>query len=110
MLVNELFIQFTLRVFREYSSSLCMSIAFWFEGGMWNLIILIPGHCLSIYFKNNSKEINSYTVYAIVNPQRASLCGNRTVSKRLIVCGVVCVWVGGGGGGGGVAGRGGGGG
>ena len=21
-----------------------------FEGGMWDLIVLIPGHCLSVYF------------------------------------------------------------
>ena len=27
------------------------SFPFGFEGGMWDLIVLIPGHCLSIYFR-----------------------------------------------------------
>ena len=27
----------------------CASFPFGFEGGMWNLIVLIPDHCLSIY-------------------------------------------------------------
>ena len=25
-------------------------VVFCFEGGMWDLIVLIPNHCLSIYF------------------------------------------------------------
>ena len=29
---------------------LCMSFPFGYEGGMWDLIVLIPDHCLSIYF------------------------------------------------------------
>ena len=28
----------------------CVTFPFGFEDGMWNLIVLIPGHCLSIYF------------------------------------------------------------
>ena len=29
---------------------------FGFEGGMWDLIVLIPDHCLSIYFKGISNK------------------------------------------------------
>ena len=29
---------------------MCASFPFRFEGGMWDLIVLIPDHCLSIYF------------------------------------------------------------
>ena len=48
---KEQFIQFTVRVFRErLSVCVCSSFPFVFEGGMWILIILIPDHCLSIYF------------------------------------------------------------
>ena len=27
-----------------------VSLPFGFEGGMWYLIVLIPDHCLSVYF------------------------------------------------------------
>ena len=27
---------------------------FWFEGGMWDLILLIPYHCLPFYFEDSS--------------------------------------------------------
>ena len=30
--------------------NLCSSFPFSFDGGLWNLIVLIPDHCLSIYF------------------------------------------------------------
>ena len=29
----------------------CFSFLFHFEGGVWNLIVLIPDRCLSIYFQ-----------------------------------------------------------
>ena len=29
---------------------LVLSVSFGFEGVMWNLIVLIPDHCLSVYF------------------------------------------------------------
>ena len=29
---------------------MCASFPFGFEGGMWDLIVFIPDHCLSIYF------------------------------------------------------------
>ena len=37
--------------FPSYSFiNLCSSFPFSFDGGLWNLNVLIPDHCLSIYF------------------------------------------------------------
>ena len=37
--------------FREHISIfVCPSFPFGFEGGMWDLIVLTPDRCLSIYF------------------------------------------------------------
>ena len=48
---KELFILFTVRVFRERISTwVCASFPFGFNGGMWNLIVLVPDYCLSFYF------------------------------------------------------------
>ena len=33
-----------------YQFSVCPSFHFGIEGGMWDVIVLIPDHCLSIYF------------------------------------------------------------
>ena len=30
----------------------CPSFPFGIEGGMWDVIVLIPDHCLSIYFRD----------------------------------------------------------
>ena len=50
-----MFIRFTLCVFCErLSISVSHSFPFGFEGGMWDLIVSIPGHCLSIYFSSQS--------------------------------------------------------
>ena len=41
----------------------CLSFPFDFEGGMWELIVLIPDHCLfyllsiCLYFKNNNRHL-----------------------------------------------------
>ena len=32
------------------SVSVCSSFPFDFEGGMWDLIVLIPNHCICSYF------------------------------------------------------------
>ena len=46
-----MFILFTVRVFRKrLSFCVCASFPFGFQGGVWNLVVLIPDHCLSIYF------------------------------------------------------------
>ena len=29
---------------------MCSSFPFGFEGGVWDLIVLIPDHCLFVYF------------------------------------------------------------
>ena len=53
--MKELFIRCAVRVFRERLSIFCVSsFSFGFEGGMWKLILLIPDHCLSIYFVSMS--------------------------------------------------------
>ena len=43
---------FTVCVFCERLSILCMcsSFSFGFQDGVWDLIVFIPDHCLSIYF------------------------------------------------------------
>ena len=47
---KELFIRFTVRVFLE-RLSICMyaSFPFGFEGGVWDLIVIVPDHCFSFY-------------------------------------------------------------
>ena len=44
-----------MRVFSDAYVFVCVLVPLGFEGGMWNLIVLIPDllisdHCLSIYF------------------------------------------------------------
>ena len=47
---KELFIRLNLRVSRErLSVFMCDSFPFGFEDGLWNLIVLFPDYCLSIY-------------------------------------------------------------
>ena len=36
--------------FVNVTSCVCPSFPFGFECGMWDLIVLIPDHCISIYF------------------------------------------------------------
>ena len=33
-----------------YQFCVCPSFPFGFKGGMWDMIVLVPDHCLSIYF------------------------------------------------------------
>ena len=33
----------------------CPSFPFGIEGGMWDVIVLIPDHCLSVYFSSENK-------------------------------------------------------
>ena len=66
---KELFIRFTVRVFRETFIKLCLcpSFPFGFKGGMWYLILLIPDHCLSIYFlQTNQMQNHDLTLTGIV--------------------------------------------
>ena len=54
---EELFVRFTVRVYCE-SLSVCVCAYFptGFEGGMWNLIVSVPDHCVS--FKFSLKPLN----------------------------------------------------
>ena len=46
-----MFIRSTVCVFRErLPIPVCSSFPFAFVGGMWDLIVLIPDHCLSVFF------------------------------------------------------------
>ena len=47
---NELFICFTVRVLRGRLSVCECVVVFCFEGWTWDLIVLVPDHCLSFYF------------------------------------------------------------
>ena len=44
---------------------MCPSVPFGIEGGMLDVIVLIPDHCLSIYFVVFS---GVFTVFSITNP------------------------------------------
>ena len=58
MLGKELFIRFTLCVLRgRLSICECASFPFGFEGGMWDLIVSVPAHCL---FKKSIAEIEIF--------------------------------------------------
>ena len=51
---KELFIRLTAHVFRgRWSNCVCPSFPFGIEGGMWDVIVLIPDHCLSIYLEKS---------------------------------------------------------
>ena len=62
-----------MRVFRERLSicacvracvCVCASFPFGFEGDMWDLIVLIPDHCLSIYSSDGSSQ--EYILYKVI--------------------------------------------
>ena len=59
LMEEELFIRFSVRVFRErLSICVCASVFFGLEGGMWDLdlIVFVPDHCLSVYFTHHISE------------------------------------------------------
>ena len=48
-----------------YQFCVCHLFPFGFEDGMWDLIVLIPDHCLSIYILNNCKAyIDGSIIYS----------------------------------------------
>ena len=52
--------QFTVRIFREQLSTCrCPPFAFGFEAGMWDSIILIPGHCVSLNLTETCRRVIS---------------------------------------------------
>ena len=70
--MKELFIRFTVRVFRErcvINLCVCLSISFGYDGWMWDLIELITDHCLSFYFSRllfEHVELNRWFSFAPV--------------------------------------------
>ena len=44
-----MFIRITVNFRGRWLNFLCPSFPFGIEGGMWDVIVLIPDHCLSIY-------------------------------------------------------------
>ena len=56
---KELFILLTVSFFRKrLSSFVCVFLSlFGIEGGMWDVIVLIPDHCLSIYLVEKTKTL-----------------------------------------------------
>ena len=45
--------------------NLCSSFPFSFDGGLWNLIVLIPDHSLSIYFSCLSDLASSPCTFGV---------------------------------------------
>ena len=46
-----------MRVFRErLSVYVCTSSPFGFDGGMWDLIVLVPNHCLSFLLLRSTQN------------------------------------------------------
>ena len=54
MFGKKLLIGFTVRVFLERFIIFCMFFPFRCEGGMWDLIVVVPDHCLSLYYTYNA--------------------------------------------------------
>ena len=51
---KKLFIRFTARAFRKLLSIYAfIYFPFGFEGGIWDLMVSVPDHCLSSYFRLN---------------------------------------------------------
>ena len=56
-----------MHVFRECLSKFARALffLFWFRGGMWDLIVLIPDHCLSVYLMINPIKVNNIAYHII---------------------------------------------
>ena len=44
----------------------CVIFPFGFESGMWDLVVLIPDHCLPIYFSLKRVEVTDCTCVASI--------------------------------------------
>ena len=66
---EELFMWFTACAFRKLLSIYVFSyFPFGFEGRTWDLIVSVPDHCLSFYFKNKLKGTHVKTVRNLQQP------------------------------------------
>ena len=43
------------KVYESLSICMCASFSFGFDGGMWDLIVLVPDHCLSFTLPQSHK-------------------------------------------------------
>ena len=57
---KELFIRFTVYVsfVNVYHLFVSVFFPFGFESGVWDLIVLVPGHCLSLYFSYSLSRLS----------------------------------------------------
>ena len=56
------------RIFRErLSVCMCASFLCGFEGGMWDLIVLIPDYCLSIYIVKSTFTYYDRHTFSMLN-------------------------------------------
>ena len=46
----------TCRSWEVVKFCVCPSFPYGIEGGIWDVIVLIPDHCLSVYFKIDHQE------------------------------------------------------
>ena len=70
---KELFILFVASAFRKLSSFYVFSyFPFGFEGGIWDLIVSVPDHCLSFYFSGHRQQTCSVSLVGLLS--KAGLC------------------------------------
>ena len=80
---KELFILFAASAFRKLSSIYVFSyFPFGFEGRIWDLIVSVPDHCLSFYFKVGIFRISPITWLGVIReselrivPYNRPFCG-----------------------------------
>ena len=95
--MKELSIRFTARAFRKLLSAYVFSyFPFGFEGRMWDLIVSIPDHCLSFYFKHVPYQADTRQIlwarscenvsFAIFEQQRCRSACASAQSDRHLCC------------------------
>ena len=79
---RELFVLFAAGAFRGLSSICVFSyFPFGFGGGMWDLIVSVPDHCLSFYLVSKGHISASYCVVLSMQ-ERLSICYRQNVSAK----------------------------
>ena len=82
---KELFIRFTVRIFREsLSICACNSFPFGFEGRMWDFIVLIPERRLSIFFSRHARTV--YRINSCLPNRRSFTYPNMNDSSVYFSC------------------------
>ena len=62
---------------------MCPSFPFGIEGGIWDLIVLIPDHCLSIYFKTLTWPFRRHTLL-ITSKKKTLIIATRVLRFTII--------------------------